>query len=146
MSPYEHILIVDDNPDDRALIYREVRSEEPGALVSEASTPTELHGRLEDAHIDLVITDYQLNWTSGLDVLKMVKQYQPECPVIMFTATGSEEIAVAAMKNGLQDYILKSPENLERLRASIRQTFVQSQQRKALEAARTRYEELFQGI
>ena len=146
MSPYEHILIVDDNPEDRALINREVRSEEPGALVSEAKTYDELHLRLEDAHIDLVITDFQLNWTSGLEVLKMVKQYQPDCPVIMFTATGSEEIAVTAMKNGLQDYILKSPENLERLRASIRQTFIQSQQRKALEAAQSRYEELFHGI
>jgi PAS domain S-box-containing protein len=146
LSPFEHILIVDDNPDDRALIFREVRSEEPAALVSEAKNYDEFYDQISDKHIDLVITDYQLNWTSGLEILKMVKQRQPDCSVIMFTASGSEEVAVSAMKNGLQDYILKSPANLERLRASIRQSFIQSQQRKALEAAQNRYEELFQGI
>lgn len=146
MSPFEHILIVDDNPDDRALIYREVRSEEPAAMVSEARNYDEFYDQLSDKTIDLVITDYQLNWTSGLEILKMVKESQPDCSVIMFTASGSEEVAVSAMKNGLQDYILKSPANLERLRASIRQSFIQSQQRKALEAAQNRYEELFQGI
>jgi PAS domain S-box-containing protein len=146
LSPFEHILIVDDNPDDRALIYREVRTEEPAAIVSEARNYDEFHDQISDRHIDLVITDYQLNWTSGIEVLKLVKKYQPDCSVIMFTASGSEEVAVTAMKNGLQDYILKSPANLERLRTSIRQSFVQSQQRKALEAAQNRYRELFQGI
>lgn len=146
MPPFEHILIVDDNPDDRALIFRQVRIEEPGAVVSEARNFDELHDRLSGAHVDLVITDYQLNWASGLDVLRIVKDQQPDCQVIMFTASGTEEIAVTAMKNGVQDYILKSPENLERLRTSIRQTFITAQQRKALEAAQYRYKELFQGI
>ncbi len=115
-------------------------------MVSEVRNYDDFYDQISDRIIDLVITDYQLNWTSGLEILKMVKQHQPDCSVIMFTASGSEEIAVSAMKNGLQDYILKSPANLERLRASIRQSFIQSQQRKALEAAQNRYEELFQGI
>jgi DNA-binding NtrC family response regulator len=125
MATNEHILLVDDNPDDRALVLREIKSEDPGAKVSEARNIDELQNKLSSEHFDLVITDYQLNWSSGLDVLSKVKNSQPECSVIMFTATGSEEIAVEAMKNGLQDYILKSPSNFGRLRSSIRQTFEQ---------------------
>lgn len=146
MAPNEHILIVDDNPDDRALVLREIKSEDPGAMVSEAKNFDDLKQKLTSEHFDLVITDYLLNWSSGLDVLNRVKESQPECSVIMFTASGSEEVAVQAMKNGLQDYILKSPSNLGRLRSSIRQTFEQVQQKKALEAAENRYRNLFHSI
>jgi PAS domain S-box-containing protein len=146
VAPYEHILLVDDNPDDRALVLREIKSEDPGALVSEAKNFDDLKQKLIAEHFVLVITDYQLNWSSGLEVLNKVKESQPGCSVIMYTATGSEEIAVQAMKNGLQDYILKSPNNLGRLRTSIRQTFDQIQQKKALEAAENRYRNLFHSI
>lgn len=146
MAPNEHILIVDENPDDRALVLREIKSEDPGAMVSEARNFKELNQKLSSEHFDLVITDYQLNGSSGLDVLSRVKKSQPACSVIMFTATGSEEIAVQAMKNGLQDYILKSPGNLGRLRSSIRQTFHHIQQKKTLVAAENRYKNLFHSI
>jgi len=146
LSPFKHILIVDASPDDRARMLQEVRSVEPGVIVSEARSLSEFDDLLSEQHIDLVITDYELNGSSGLDVLVRAKQVQPECSVIMFTASGSEEIAVSAMKNGLHDYILKSPANFERLRTSIRQLFVESKQHKTLETAQHRYQELFQDI
>ncbi|WP_445172816.1 response regulator [Microcoleus sp.] len=59
----------------------------------------------------LVITGYQLRWTNGLDVLKTIKASYPQCPTLMFTNTGNEEIAVEAMKSGLDDYIIKSPKH-----------------------------------
>ena len=46
------------------------------------------------------MTDYHLQWSDGIRVLQAVKQRLPNCPVIMFTATGNEEIAVEAMKKG----------------------------------------------
>jgi len=146
LSPFKHILIVDASPDDRARMLQEVRSVDPGVIVSEARSLSEFDDLLSEQHIDLVITDYELNGSSGLDVLTRAKQVQPECSVIMFTASGSEEIAVSAMKNGLHDYILKSPANFERLRTSIRQLFVESKQHKTLETAQHRYQELFQDI
>ena len=47
---------------------------------------------------DVVITDYQLNWTDGLQILESVKRVHPDCPVVMFTGTGSDEVAVFAMQ------------------------------------------------
>jgi len=51
----------------------------------------------------VVITDYYLGWSDGITVLLSVKARNPECPVIMFTGRGNEDIAVRAMKAGLDD-------------------------------------------
>ncbi|MBI2237725.1 MAG: PAS domain-containing protein, partial [Actinobacteria bacterium] len=78
---------------------------------------------------DLVITDYHLPWTDGVEVLRAVKERWPDCPVVMFTGTGSEEIAVEAMKLGLDDYVLKSPQHLNGLSAAIRSALEQRDRR-----------------
>lgn len=146
MAPKDNILIVDDNPDDRALLLRELRKEEPEAIISEVRNAEELQLRLDTIRYDLVITDYQLKWSTGIDVLKRVKLLNPHCSVIMFTATGGEEVAVEGMKNGLQDYILKSPNHLARLRTSIRHALDAVKQRRALQIAEIRYRDLFHSI
>lgn len=146
MSPQEKILIVDDNPDDRALLIRELESEDPSVMITEARNAEELQLRLDSIRYDLVITDYQLNWSTGIDVLKRVKKLNPDCSVIMFTATGGEEVAVEAMKNGLQDYILKSPKHLSQLRTSVRHALEAVKQRRTLQVLETRHRDLFQSI
>ncbi|KKO20827.1 MAG: diguanylate cyclase/phosphodiesterase [Candidatus Brocadia fulgida] len=54
-----------------------------------------------------MITDYRLDWTDGLWILRSVRKQYPSMPVVMITDHGSEEIAVEGMKSGLSDYILK---------------------------------------
>lgn len=114
------ILIVDDNPQDRGLVARQLRKEYPDAEFHEAIDQAQLDDQLAAGGFDFVITDFQLLWTDGLRVLNAVKKQWPNCPVIMFTATGSEEVAVEAMKNGLDDYIIKDVKHLARLRGAVR--------------------------
>jgi DNA-binding NtrC family response regulator len=107
-------LIIDDNPDDRTLVIRELRKGmeiQPREIFDEAG----LLKALEQGGFDLVITDYQLQWTDGLKVLELVKAKYPECPVIMFTGTGTQETAVEAMKKGLDDYLIKAPRHYIRI-------------------------------
>src|SRR2546430_14943932 len=59
---------------------------------------------LESGNFDLVITDSHLRWTDGLSVLRAVKARHADVPVIIFTGTGNEELAVEAMQAGLDDY------------------------------------------
>ena len=66
-----------------------------------------LEATLLTGDFDLVITDYHLGFSDGLKVLKQIKEQYPACPVVMFTLTGNEELAVEGMKSGLEDYILK---------------------------------------
>ncbi len=113
------ILLIDDNPDDRLLIIRELKK-----LfiidVEEIIDSKGLEHALELNDFDIVITDYQLRWTTGVEILIKIKSINPLMPVIMFTGTGSEEIAVMAMKIGLTDYILKSPHHYVRLAMSVK--------------------------
>jgi PAS domain S-box-containing protein len=146
MNQTLRILLIDDNPDDRTLVIRELRREFPNPRIEQIIDSQGFHQALETGDFDLVITDYQLRWTDGLVVLRTIKARWPDCPVIMFTATGSEEIAVEAMKAGLNDYVLKSPKHFARLPAAVRLALEQVQQRQALREAETRYRSLFDGV
>lgn len=141
-----HVLLVDDNPDDRALVARVLGHESPDFHVHEITGAPGLDQALAKGGFDLVITDYQIRWTDGLAVLRAVKKRWPHCPVIMFTATGSEEIAVAAMKADLDDYIIKSPDHIDRLVVAINVALNKALQQRALLEAELRYRGLFDGV
>jgi FixJ family two-component response regulator len=123
------VLIIDDNPQDRLLVARELRKSYPEAELLEAVDQQQLDSHLKAVEFDVVLTDYHLKWTDGIRVLQAVKQRIPNCPVIMFTGTGDEEVAVEAMKQGLDDYIIKSVKSRIRLRLAVQS---------AVEHARTR--------
>lgn len=114
-----HILIVDDNPSDRLLIIRELEREFSGFQATEILDASAFTEALATERFDIAIIDYQLRWSNGLEVLRAVKSRFPDCPVIMFTNTGNEEIAVEAMKAGLDDYIIKSPRHYVRLAVAV---------------------------
>lgn len=114
------VLLVDDSPYDRAMVRRELRKEFAGAQVIEVTNADEFAAALEESVFQLVITDFQIRWTDGLKVLHAVRRRRPDCPVLMFTATGGEETAVEAMKAGLDDYIIKNLKHMVRLCGAVR--------------------------
>lgn len=118
-SHSRRFLLIDDDPQIRKLVERELREASPAAIVVEATDSRQLADALDSPPYDLVVTDYFLGWSDGLKVLSSVKGRWPNCPVIMFTGTGNEEVAVAAMKLGLDDYIIKNARHLVRLRVAV---------------------------
>ncbi len=142
MNDFLRVLLIDDNPHDRALVERELRREFPDLEKEHAIDAEGLGRALEAGGFDLVITDYQLRWTDGLAVLGAVKTRWPDCPVIMFTGTGSEEVAVEAMKAGLDDYVLKSPKHLVRLSATVRLALERAESRRRAARLEVRLETL----
>ncbi len=114
------VLVIDDNPDDRQLVLRELNALWPGVIAVEVNDLATFEAALEARPPDLVVTDLDLRWTNGRDVFVATKQRYPACPVVMFTGTGDETIAVELMKAGLDDYVVKSPRQMPRVRASLR--------------------------
>ena len=114
------VLLVDDNPDDRALVVRELLKDYPEAKTFHVSTAAQLEAAIAESTLDLVITDFHLRWSTGLEVLKRVRSRDPELPVIMFTGTGTEEVAVEGMRLGLVDYVTKSAKHMPRLRRAVK--------------------------
>lgn len=124
-----HILLVDDDPNDRVFVIRELRQEFPDLEIQEAATWQQFETALKDKSFDLVITDYDLRWSTGLDILHAVKAQYPHCPTVMFTDSGTQELAVEAMKAGLDDYVLKSSKHMIRLRQAVKTAWKNSQVR-----------------
>lgn len=120
MSQTIRLLLLDDNPDDRVLAIRQLQREFNDLQVEQIIEPKGFNRALAAGNFDLVITDYQMGWTDGIAVLRAIKARYSDRPVIMFTNTGSQEIAVEAMKAGLEDYVLKSPKHYIRLPVAVR--------------------------
>ncbi|BAY82798.1 two-component hybrid sensor and regulator [Calothrix parasitica NIES-267] len=129
VRPLQNIVIIDDNPDDRLLAIRELGKEFSELQIVEIIDAKEFASALEVDNYDLVITDYQLKWTNGLDILSAFKSRYPGIPVIMFTNSGTQEVAVAAMKAGLDDYVIKSPKHFIRLSQAVRLAWENAQTR-----------------
>ncbi|EAZ90119.1 hybrid sensor histidine kinase/response regulator [Crocosphaera chwakensis] len=143
---YPKALIIDDNPSDRKLALRQIKKLFPEFKYWEIIDEADFSEALQKQKFNLVVTDYRLRWTTGLDILHRIKQQIPDCPVIMFTGTGSEEIAVEAMKAGLDDYVIKSPKHYIRLAAAIRSAWQRWQQRQALDQIQQTYDRFFKRI
>jgi len=114
------VLVLDDNPHDRQLTLRELRKEFPDVEAMEPIDDKEFREALANKPFDIVVTDFNLMWSNGVNIVRAVKEARPHCPVIMFTATGTQEVAVEAMKAGLDDYVIKSPKHYMRLAVAVR--------------------------
>jgi two-component system cell cycle sensor histidine kinase/response regulator CckA len=145
VNDHFRLLLIDDNPDDRTLIRRALTREFAELEITEVGDPVGLARAIEGAPFDLVITDYGLGFTDGFTLLDTLKGQWPECPVILCTGTLSEEIAVEALRKGLDDYVLKDPRRFMRLPAAVRSAIDHARQRAAARAAESRYHELFDG-
>jgi len=92
------ILIVDDNPDDRALARREIDREFPNCQFRQAITAKELTQAVESTRFDLVVTDYQLRWGDGITVLLAVKVRWPWTPSSASTTEGASMNSIRLRK------------------------------------------------
>ncbi|MBD3223565.1 MAG: response regulator [Caldithrix sp.] len=83
--------------------------------------------------IDLLLLDYKLGSTSGLDILKEIREYNVDLAVVMVTAYGSIELAVEAMKLGAIDFIQKKVE-AQYIRFTVQRVLDNLRLRKEVEA------------
>ena len=126
------LLVIDDDPNDRALAVRALRAEFPRVQCHEIGERAQLEAALASGGFDAVVTDYQLLWGTGLEVVRTVRQRFPDVPVVMFTNTGSEEVCAAAMREGLHDYIVKKANHYVLLPAAIRSGLAVVEARRAV--------------
>ena len=99
------ILIVDDEP-----IMRESLAgwlERDGHAIDTVASGEAALEKLKDTLYDILLVDIKMEGMSGLEVLKYVKENDPDVAVVMITAYGSISTAIEAMKNGAYDYLLK---------------------------------------
>jgi DNA-binding NtrC family response regulator len=108
----EPLLLVEDKPELRAMLRKALERE--GYDVDEAADGSAAVNKIRSRRYLVVLSDLKLPGCSGLEVLRESKQADSTIPVILITAYGSIEEAVAAMKDGAFDFIQK-PVDLDHL-------------------------------
>ncbi len=106
------LLIVDDEKNIRANLASFFQS--IGHEAETAESGRQARAMIEAASFDLVLTDFRMAEMNGLELLTEIKKRRPETLVILMTAYGTVENAVAAMKAGAFDYVTK-PFSLEQI-------------------------------
>jgi two-component system response regulator HydG len=114
----ERILVVDDSPETLEMLERNLRSE--GYEVFTASGVVEAMELLDETLLDLVITDYKMPKSSGMDLVRYVRENLKNTEVMMITGYATVEGAVEAIKAGAEEYLTK-PFTDEELFTAVRQ-------------------------
>ncbi len=140
------ILLVDEDPDDRALAIRLLRKEYADLRLTQVWDQERFDEALKGKPYDLVITDFHLLWADGLQVLRQVQERWPSCPVIMFTGVGNEDVALQAMKLGLADYVVKHPVHFARLPVVAQRALAQLDSQRSAREAEGRWRRLFEDL
>ena len=111
------ILHLEDDRLDAELVHRALKS---GHLICEVSLVTCLADfirAITENTYDLILSDYNLPDGDGLQAFKIVQQKTPDTPFVLVTGALGEELAIETIKQGVDDYVLKS--NLPRLIATV---------------------------
>lgn len=124
------VLIVDDDRDDILLIkdYLLEGITRSRILVDAAMNFQEARDRVINSRYDVLLLDYLLGEENGLEFIQIIKQAGVKTPIVFLTGKGDEEVAVAALKSGASDYLVKTNLSPEFLDHSIR--YVQELARK----------------
>jgi len=99
------VLVVEDRPSLRTMLRRTLEAK--GYTVEEATDAVEARACLASSRVSVVLTDLRLPRGSGMDVLQAAREADTNLPVIVMTAYGTIEDAVAAMKKGAFDFLSK---------------------------------------
>lgn len=140
MSDPITVLIIDDNPFDRELVKESLLVDSSGFNLLEVASQKDLEKTLSQSDIDIILTDYNILNYTGLEVTDFIFSHYPDMPVIMLTGTGSEEIAVEAMKRGVCDYVIKTASHIKKLPLTIQK--VLTYQKLRIEKEEAVYKEL----
>jgi signal transduction histidine kinase/ActR/RegA family two-component response regulator len=99
------ILVVDDDPDIRQLLQDRLRAK--GYRAQSAADGVQALEAVRAETFEGMILDISLPSMDGMDVLRQIRKWDQQIPIVMVTASGSKELAVRAISMGAQAYLLK---------------------------------------
>ena len=120
MARQPSILVVDDDPEMRALLLDVLQTE--GYEVIEAKDGTEAVLALRARRFDVILMDKNMPGPSGLDLLPGFRRVCPDSKIILMTAFGDVPSYMEAVEKGAAEYLFK-PFRMEELKAAITKAF-----------------------
>ena len=117
MSDRRSVLVVDDDPEMRALLHDELAQD--GYEVAEAADGGEAIAACRAREFDVILMDKNMPGPSGLDLLPGFRRSRPRARIIMMTAFGDVPSYVEAVEKGAIDFLFK-PFRIDELKTAIR--------------------------
>jgi len=114
------ILMVDAGSPDGRLVKSVIEQSLGQVRLHTAHTRAHFHQMLAADGYDLILTDHLLPGFTGFDVITEGRRRGLDMPVVMLATNGSEALAVAAMKRGFSDYLVKSPDTVKSIPLALR--------------------------
>ncbi len=111
------LLLIEDSEPDAHLVIRALEKAGYDITARRVETADGLHAALNESPWDLAIADYTMPSFSGIHALDIVREHGLDLPFIFVSGTIGEDVAVAAMRTGAHDYLIKG--NLARLAPAV---------------------------
>lgn len=115
--PHLRILFLEDTPEDAELVERALRKEGLNFELFLADTKDEFTRAIREQSFDVILSDHSLPQFNSSEALTLCRRLGIEVPFILVTGSVSEEFAITRLKEGADDYILKT--SLQRLPTAI---------------------------
>ena len=122
------VLLVEDSENDALLLLRELKKAGHKVVHERVDTASEMRAALAREHWDLVLSDFVMPQFGGLEALRIFKATGQDIPFILVSGKVGEDAAVAAMKAGAHDYIMKT--NLKRLAPAVERELAEAENRR----------------
>lgn len=119
MAIPDHVLIIDDSEDDRDHYRRLLKQEMRVDRIDLAENGDDGLALYREHPAACVMLDFNMPGHNGLKVLERLKAVDPHVPIVMMTGEGNEDIAVAVMKAGALDYVVKDTIDATVLRRAL---------------------------
>ena len=118
------ILLIEDSPEDVELLRLHLRTHGIAFTSVQVDSMEDFQLALEAEAWDLVLSDFSLPGTNGMEILQALRKHDPDLPFILLSGVLDEAAAVEAMRNGANDFLVKS--NLSRLVPAIEREMKES--------------------
>ena len=135
------VLLVEDSPTD-VLLTEEALSEASRFRLRSSERLAEALRLLSEAHFDVVLLDLGLPDSQGIDTLRRLRDKHRKVAVVVLTGKDDEELALRALQEGAEDYLVKGQADGSQLRRSIRYALERRSSEKKLRESEERFREL----
>ncbi|MBM3130844.1 MAG: PAS domain S-box protein [Chloroflexi bacterium] len=141
------LLLIEDNRDAAFLIRKLLEEIKPGAFhITHVERLAAGFKHVSAQPVDAILLDLSLPDSTGLETLTRVRAHQPSAPIIVMTSLDDETIALEAVRQGAQDYLIKGRSDGELIARAIRYAIERTRAEETLRVSEERFRSILDNI
>jgi PAS domain S-box-containing protein len=140
------VLLVDDSPEDRDLASLVLTGAFGEITLEPVADAGVLTRALTSRRFGIVITEFELDWIDGGEVVRLARELRPDCAVVLFTDSSSDHVVEEAIRLGVDAFVPKSSAGFSRLPYAVRSALYRARRRALGSAKDAPYRRIFEEL